>query len=100
MRVATFVDSVLLAAIIFVWMWTWWWNRRVIHHQEEPDYHAAMAVLTLMLQESRWPLYARRLQITKAVIDVGNRVLDRDLTLAEINEITNAYIADEKEATQ
>lgn len=89
------VNGVLLAAIIATWIWTWWWNRYVVHAPPEPDYLAAMRVLTLMLQETPRPLYARREQITKAVVDIGSKLLDRDLTLAEINELTNAYFAAE-----
>jgi len=95
MRAITFVEGVLLAAIIATWMWTWWWNRYVVTHVEEPDYIAAMAVLTLMLQETRQPLLARRQQIVRAVIDVGNRTLGRDLTITEINKLTNAYQREE-----
>ena len=95
MTVETFVNGVLLAAIVLTWMWTWWWNRRVVNQEQESDYQAAMRVLTLMLLDTPRPLFARRLQITKAVVDVGTRVLDRELTLAEINALTTAYVSAE-----
>ena len=97
MRAIVFVEGVLLAAIIATWMWTWMWNRYVVTDQPEPDYNAAMAVLTLMLVETKLPLYARRQQIVMAVIDVGNRTLGRDLTIAEINKLTNAYQREENQ---
>lgn len=92
MSAVTFVNGVLLAVIIATWIWTWWWNRRVVTDTAELDYLAAMRTLTLMLIETPRPLYARREQITRAVLDVGTRLLDRELTLAEINAITSAYI--------
>jgi hypothetical protein len=95
MSVITFVQGVLLAAIIATWMWTWWWNRYVVTDEPEPDYTAAMRVFTLMLQESTVPLFARRQQIVRAVIDVGNGTLGRELTISEINRLTSVYQKDE-----
>ena len=98
MTAAAFVDGVLLAAIIATWIWTWWWNRYVVLQHPEPDYEAAMRVLTLMLMDTPRPLLARRAQITKAVVDVSTRVLGRELTVAEINAFTIAYVSAEYEA--
>jgi hypothetical protein len=92
---AIVVSGALLAASIATWMWTWWWNRYVVHEVPEPDYLAAMRALTLMLIETPRPLYARREQISKAVVDIGSRLMDRDLTITEINALTNAYFAAE-----
>ena len=92
MRVIAAVEGVLLAAIIATWMWTWWWNRYVITaHLDEPDYDAAMTVLTMELvawrarithlepghtlleNPSGMPLYATRRTIARKVVDAANR---------------------------
>ncbi len=90
MRVIVFVEGVLLAAIIATWIWTWWWNRYVTTHVEEPDYNAAMTVLTMELVAWRarvhsgapaphglalggMPLFATRQRIARKVVDAANR---------------------------
>ena len=92
MRAIHFIEGVLLAAIIATWMWTWWWNRYVVTpHLEEPDYGAAMTILTLELiawrarvthlepghtlleHPSGMPLFATRQRIARKVVDAANR---------------------------
>ena len=91
MTAFAFIEGVLLAAIIATWMWTWWWNRYVITHPEEPDYDAAMTILTLELiawrakvshlepghtvleHPSGMPLFATRKRIARKVVDAANR---------------------------
>ncbi len=74
MRTAiVFVEGVLLAAIIATWMWTWWWNRYVVTHPEEPDYDAAIRVLTLALIRTPRPLHVQRKAIARKVVDAANR---------------------------
>ncbi len=92
MRAIVFVEGVLLAAIVATWMWTWWWNRYVVTpHLEEPDYDAAMTILTLELiawrarvthlepghvileHPSGMPLFATRQTIARKVVDAANR---------------------------
>ncbi len=90
-RAIVFVEGVLLAAIIATWMWTWWWNRYVVTDTPEPDYDAAMTILTLELTAWRarvthlepgepvmehptaMPLFATRQRIARKVVDAANR---------------------------
>ncbi len=84
------VEGVLLAAVIATWMWTWWWNRYVVTDKPEPDYNAAMTILTLELitwrarvthlepghvvleHPSGMPLFATRQRIARKVVDAAN----------------------------
>lgn len=83
--IAIVVSGALLAASIATWIWTWWWNRYVITpHLEEPDYDAAMTVLTMELvawrarintleTSTQIPLFATRQKIARKVVDAANR---------------------------
>jgi hypothetical protein len=89
---AIVVSGALLAASIATWIWTWWWNRYVVTPDlEEPDYDAAMTVLTLELvawrarikhfepahalleDPTHIPLFATRQTIARKVVDAANR---------------------------
>lgn len=73
---ATVVNAVLLAAILATWMWTWWWNRLVVQQQPEPDYEAAMTVLTTELVKHHYrgrfmPVEHQRREIARRVVQAA-----------------------------
>ncbi len=85
MKAVTFVDGVLLAAIIATWIWTWTWNRYVVTHRPTPDYDAANSQLTTELfavldgagvgvvgaRIGYMPVEAYRAQMTRRVVDAA-----------------------------
>ena len=86
MTVITFVQGVLLGAIILTWMWTWWWNRYVVTYRPEPDYDAATEVLTSATIRYRVGLEIERARVAREIVDAA--LASDDETTGEIEVVT------------